>query len=74
MTKIHNGCIINAALAKKSLVMPFYYINFDQNGPPYDSVLHQKQRNKMKSENPLWLGYEEVITIRISLLRNFHSV
>ena len=20
---------------KKSLVMPFYYINFDQNGPPY---------------------------------------
>ena len=53
MTKIHNGCIINAALAKKSLVMPFYYINFDQNGPPYDSVLHQKQRNKMKSENPL---------------------
>ena len=23
---------------KKSLVMPFYYINFDQNGPPYFSV------------------------------------
>ena len=23
---------------KKSLVMPFYYINFDQNGPPYDSA------------------------------------
>ena len=21
---------------KKSLVMPFYYINFDQNGPPYN--------------------------------------
>ena len=34
MTKIHNGSIINAALAKKSLVMPFYYINFDQSGPP----------------------------------------
>ena len=23
---------------KKSLVMPFYYINFDQNGPPYISI------------------------------------
>ena len=23
---------------KKSLVMPFYYINFDQNGPPYPII------------------------------------
>ena len=23
---------------KNSLVMPFYYINFDQNGPPYGSM------------------------------------
>ena len=34
MTKLHNGSIINAARAKKLLVMPFYYINSDQNGPP----------------------------------------
>ena len=24
---------------KKSLVTPFYYINFDQNGPPYPYIL-----------------------------------
>ena len=27
---------------KKSFVMPFYYINFDQNGPPYFTDLLKK--------------------------------
>ena len=34
MTKIHNGSIINAALAEKVTCDAIYYINFDQNGPP----------------------------------------
>ena len=29
---------------KKSLVMPFYYINFDQNGPPYFSLRNWPDR------------------------------
>ena len=26
---------------KKSLVMPFYYINLDQNGPPYQMMIYR---------------------------------
>ena len=39
MTKILKRSIIMLHWPKKSLVMPFYYTNFDQNGPPYQNVL-----------------------------------
>ena len=34
MTKIHNGSIMNAALAKIVTCDAIFYIDFDQNGPP----------------------------------------
>ena len=44
---------------KKSLVMSFYYINFDQNGPPYEREIVINKLKAIRSKNPLdWAKYK----------------